>query len=58
MVNGIRIRLVDGGTFVIPDDPDDGEPGFLATLEQAARGEIAEVTYSRYLRELQAKKLI
>lgn len=58
VVNGIRIRLVDGSSFVVPDDPDTGEMGFLAALDQAARGELAEVPYSRYLRELQAKKLI
>jgi hypothetical protein len=58
VVNGIRIRLVDGTSFVCPDDPEDDEMGFLAALEQAARGEITEVPFSRYLRELQAKKLI
>jgi len=58
VVNGIRIRLVDGSSFVVPDDPDEGEPDFLTAMEEATRGKIAEVPYSRYLRELQARKLI
>lgn len=58
LVNGIRIRLADGGMLVVPDDPEDGEPGFAAALELAAGGRIAELGYSRYLAELERKKLI
>ena len=58
LVNGIRIRLADGSMLVVPDDPEDDEPGFAAALEQAAAGRIAEVGYSRYLAELARKKLI
>ena len=58
LVNGVRIRLGDGATLVVPDDPEDGEPGFATALEQAAGGRIAELGYSRYLAELEGKKLI
>ena len=58
LVNGIRLRLVDGSMLVVPDDPEDDEPGFAAALEQAAGGRIAEMGYSRYLAELERKKLI
>ncbi len=58
LVNGVRIRLADGGMLVVPDDPEDDEPGFAAALEQAAGGQVAELGYSRYLAELERKKLI
>jgi hypothetical protein len=58
LVNGIRIRLVDGSMLVVADDPEDGALGFAAALEQAAGGRIAETGYSRYLGELARKKLI
>lgn len=58
LVNGIRIRLADGGLLVVADDPEDGALGFAAALEQAAGGRIAEMGYSRYLGELARKKLI
>lgn len=43
---------------VVPDDPAENEPGFAAALEQAASGRVAELGYSRYLAELERKKLI
>jgi len=58
LVNGVRIRLADGGTLVVADDPEDDELGFAAALEQAAGGRVAEMGYSRYLGELTRKKLI
>lgn len=58
LVNGIRIRLVDGSLLVVADDPEDDALGFAAALEQAAGGRIAEMGYSRYLEELARKKLI
>ncbi|MEW6120193.1 MAG: hypothetical protein AB1593_08890 [Pseudomonadota bacterium] len=58
LVNGIRIRLVDGSLLVVADDPEADAPGFAAALEQAAGGRIAEMGYSRYLGELARKKLI
>lgn len=58
LVNGIRIRLADGSMLVVPDDPEDGDLGFAAALEQAAGGRIGEMGYSRYLGELTRKKLI
>jgi hypothetical protein len=58
LVNGVRIRLADGSMVVVPDDPEDDEPGFAAALEQAASGQIAEMGYSRYLGELARQKLI
>lgn len=58
LVNGVRIRLVDGGMLVVADDPEEGELGFAAALEQAASGRIAEMGYSRYLSELTRRKLI
>lgn len=58
LVNGIRIRLADGGMLVVPDDPEEDALGFAAALEQAAGGQIAELGYSRYLSELARKKLI
>jgi hypothetical protein len=58
LVNGVRIRLADGGTLVVADDPDDDALGFVAALEQAAGGHIAEMGYSRYLGELARNKLI
>lgn len=58
LVNGIRIRLAGGGLLVVADDPGEDESDFLTALGQACRGEIAEVAYSRHLRELERKKLI
>lgn len=58
LVNGVRIRLVDGSMLVVADDPEDGELGFAAALERAAGGRIAEMGYSRYLAELARKNLI
>ena len=58
LVNGVRIRLADGGMLVVPDDPEDDALGFAAALEQAASGRIAEMGYSRYLGELTREKLI
>lgn len=58
LVNGIRIRLADGAMLVVPDDPEDDEPGFVTALEQAASGRIAELGYSRYLAEPARQKLI
>lgn len=58
LVNGIRMRLTDGDMLVVADDPEDGELGFVAALEQAAGGKLAEVGYSRYLSELAHNKLI
>lgn len=58
LVNGIRLRLTDGTMLVVADDPDDGEPGWIAALESAASGRITETGYSRYLGELARKKLI
>ena len=58
LVNGVRIRLADGAMLVVPDDPQEDEPGFAVALEQAASGRIAELGYSRYLAELERKKLI
>lgn len=58
LVNGIRIRLADGSLLIVADDPEDGEMGFAAALEQAAGGRIAEMGYSSYLSELSRLKLI
>lgn len=58
LVNGVRIRLVDGSVLVVADDPEEGEAGFAAALEVAAGGRIAELGYSRYLAELERTKLI
>ena len=58
LVNGIRLRLADGTLLVVADDADDGEPGWVAALEQAASGRVAETAYSRYLGELTRRKLI
>lgn len=58
LINGIRLRLTDGTIWILADDPDEGEPGFAAALEQAANRRIAELGYSRYLIELERKKLI
>jgi hypothetical protein len=44
--------------LVVPDDPEDDEPGFATALEQAAGGRIAELGYSRYLADLERKKMI
>mgnify|MGYP005835342995 CR=1 FL=1 len=58
LVNGIRIRLVSGETLVVADDPEEDEPGFIAALQRAAHGEVAEPGYSRYLRELERQGLV
>lgn len=58
LVNGMRVRLAGGGTLVLADDPEEGEPGFLAALQQAGREGIAEMGYSAYLRDLERKGLI
>lgn len=58
LVDGIRIRLVSGDFIVAPDDPENEGLGFLAALQRAAHGEIVELGYSRYLRELEQKKPI
>lgn len=56
LVNGIRIRLASGGLVLVADDPEDDEPDFVTALQRASRGEIVELGYSRYLRELERKK--
>lgn len=58
LVNGIRMRLADGGMLIVADDPEDDALGFAAAVEQAASGQIVEMGYSRYLGELTRKKLI
>ncbi len=58
LVNGIRMRLADGGMLVVADDPEDDALGFAAAVERAGGGRIAEIGYSRYLGELTRKKLI
>ncbi|HRH80041.1 MAG TPA: hypothetical protein PLW81_03245 [Thiobacillaceae bacterium] len=52
LVDGIRLRLVGGEILVVPDDPEDGQSGFVAALAQALREGVAEVGFSAYLREL------
>ncbi len=58
LVNGIRIRLVDGAMLVVPDDPEDDEHGFAAVLAQATSGRNAEMGYSRYMTELARQHMI
>lgn len=56
LVNGIRLRLRSGGGFVLADDPGEDEENFLECLQRALAGEIVEMPFSRYLRELQRSK--
>jgi len=58
LVNGIRLRLRSGQTLIVPDDPEDEAHVFARLLERAARGEIVEMPFSRYLRELEQQDLI
>lgn len=58
LVNGVRIRLTDGSTLVVPDDPDEDALSFAQALERAAAGNVAELGYSRYLAELERMKRI
>jgi hypothetical protein len=58
LVNGVRLRLADGATLVVADDPEEGEPGFLAALAQANREGFAEMGYSAYLSEIERRGLI
>jgi len=58
LVNGFRLRLVDGSRWVVADDPREGEEGFLELLARACAGEIVELGYASHLIELERKKLI
>ena len=58
LVNGIRLRLCSGEILVIPDDPGEPENSFLNLLTRTANGEVVEMEYSRYLRDLEKDKLI
>lgn len=58
LVNGLRMRLRSGETILVPDDAPEGEPDFLEVLARAARGEVVEMSYSAYLKELEQQKLI
>ena len=58
LINGVRIRLVDDSFWVVADDPVDEEASFAIALRQAAGGQLAEVGYSRYLTDLERRKLI
>jgi len=58
LVNGIRLLLRSGEVLIVPDDPDDEEANFIDLLERASQGEIVEMEYSRYLRELEEQNLL
>ena len=58
LINGIRLQLRSGDTIIVPDDPEDEEANFIDLLERASQGEIVEMAYSRYLRELEEQNLI
>lgn len=58
LVNGIRIKLRSGEMMVLPDDPEKEEAGFINLLARAGQGEIVEMEYSHYMRELEDQKLI
>ena len=58
LVNGIRLRLADGSQWVVADDPEEGEPGFLELLARACGGEIVELGFSSHLRGLERQQLI
>lgn len=58
LVNGIRLRLRSGEILVVPDDPEDEAHVFARLLERAARGEVVEMPFSRYLRQLEQERLI
>lgn len=58
LVNGIRLRLRNGGMWVLPDDAENEEERFVALLARAGRGEVVEMPYSPYLLELERKKQI
>ncbi len=57
-ISGIRLQLHSGDTIIVPDDPEDEEANFIDLLERASQGEIVEMAYSRYLRELEEQNLI
>ena len=58
LVNGIRVLLRSGEILIVPDDPEEEEATFIDLLERASQGEIVEMAYSRYLRELEDQNLI
>jgi len=58
LVDGVRIRLIDGSLLVVPDDPVEDELGFAAALEQAASGPVPELGYPLLLAMRESKSLI
>lgn len=58
LVNGLRVRLKSGDWLILADDPDEDGETFLELLARALQGEIVEMPFSRYLRELTRQKLI
>lgn len=58
LVNGIRIQLRSGDFIIVPDDTEHEDRTFLYLLTLALKGEIVEMDYSLYLRQLEQRKLI
>lgn len=58
LVNGLRVRLKSGQSFILADDPDEDGEAFVDLLARAMRGEVVEMPFSRYLAYLTRQKLI
>lgn len=53
LIDGIRLQLVTGECLIVPDDNQEPGQGFADLLRRACAGEIVEMPYSVYLRQLE-----
>ena len=50
LVNGIRVVVRSGRSFLIADDPEDPEESFVNLVKRSSRGEVTFMPFSRYLK--------
>jgi hypothetical protein len=56
LVNGIRVVVRSGRSFLVADDPEDPEDSFLSLVQRSAQGEVTYMPFPRYLKSLKSRK--
>lgn len=56
LVNGIRVVMRSGRGFVLADDPPEPSAAFIALLQRAMSGEVVEMPFPTYLKDLVAER--